>query len=77
MLYPVSDRHVILMNCLPCVLFDSARNGVSFLFICKITDRQNKSALMADLFYSIRVPTVVAKSPYTESDELIPLHSGK
>ena len=36
MLYPVSDRHAILMDCLPCVLFDSVGSGVSFLFICKI-----------------------------------------
>ena len=36
MLYPVSDRHAILMNCLPCVLLDSAGSSVLFLFICKI-----------------------------------------
>ena len=36
MLYPVSDRHAILMDCLPCVLLDSAGSSVSFLFICKI-----------------------------------------
>ena len=36
MLYPVSDRHAILMNCLPCVLSDSVGSSVSFLFICKI-----------------------------------------